>query len=140
MTQTRQFPNQQARPFSSAETEISGAMPHHDCGMFDHMISGASELSRWMLALVVAALFVVAVPVAFDNQAGLVAVGASVAVLLLSAFAMERSRDLLLLVVVGNSGPSSDERCLRGSFRRQTNPDTDGRPRPRAPGSGLRPA
>lgn len=31
-------------------------------------------------------------------------------------------------------GPPAEERRLRGSFRRQTQPDTAGRPMPRAPG------
>lgn len=104
------------------------------------MVDGASSLSRWTLALVLATFFVVVAPIALDNQAGLVAVGASVALLLVSAITLHRTRDVLVLVVVGHTGPASDERCLRGSFRRQSNPDTDGRPRPRAPGNGLRPA
>jgi hypothetical protein len=107
--------------------------------MFSSMTDGASALSRWMLAFVIGTFFAVIAPIALDNQAGLVAVGASVALLLVSAIALHRMRDVLVLVVVGHTGPASDERCLRGSFRRQTNPDTDGRPRPRAPGSCLRP-
>lgn len=39
------------------------------------------------------------------------------------------------------SGPVADERCRRGEFRRQSSPDTPGRPqRARAPGNGPRPA
>jgi len=38
------------------------------------------------------------------------------------------------------AGLISDERRLHGSFRRLTSPDTPGRPRPRAPGAGFRPA
>jgi hypothetical protein len=38
------------------------------------------------------------------------------------------------------AGLVSDERRLHGSFRRLSSPDTPGRPRPRAPGAGSRPA
>ncbi|MBS9371365.1 DUF6412 domain-containing protein [Rhodococcus sp. B50] len=34
-------------------------------------------------------------------------------------------------------GPISEERRLRGGFRRHSHPDTAGRPRPRSPGSVL---
>ncbi|BDB61507.1 MULTISPECIES: DUF6412 domain-containing protein [Rhodococcus] len=34
-------------------------------------------------------------------------------------------------------GPTSEERRLRGGFRRHSHPDTAGRPRPRSPGSVL---
>jgi hypothetical protein len=40
---------------------------------------------------------------------------------------------------VAGTGPVADERRLHGAFRRLTSPDSPGRPRPRAPGAGLRP-
>lgn len=39
------------------------------------------------------------------------------------------------LVLAFSNGPSSEERALRGSFRRQQRPDEAGRPMPRAPGA-----
>lgn len=45
------------------------------------------------------------------------------------------SRPLLFPALTAPSnGPPAEERRLRGSFRRQTHPDTAGRPMPRAPG------
>ena len=38
------------------------------------------------------------------------------------------------------AGLISDERRLHGSSRRLSSPDTPGRPRPRVPGAGFRPA
>ncbi len=58
--------------------------------------------------------------------AGLIAVALAVA---------GTSRPILLPVVTASAGPpGSARRCLRGSFLPQSNPDTPGRPRPRAPG------
>ncbi|MGV9616753.1 DUF6412 domain-containing protein, partial [Nocardia xishanensis] len=37
-------------------------------------------------------------------------------------------------LVVARGGPPSAQRRRRGSYLRQSNPDTAGRPRPRAPG------
>ncbi|AOW92265.1 hypothetical protein BFN03_04845 [Rhodococcus sp. WMMA185] len=64
-----------------------------------------------------------------------VAVGAAVAILLLLAVTGSESRSPLYLLTASVSGPHGEERRLRGAFRRQSAPDTPGRPRrPRAPG------
>ncbi|MGY4098219.1 DUF6412 domain-containing protein [Nocardia sp. R16R-3T] len=62
-------------------------------------------------------------------------VGAAVALVLLLALTGHRLRSPLHLPTESESGPQRDERRLRGAFRRQSAPDTPGRPRrPRAPG------
>ncbi|MGH3983938.1 MAG: DUF6412 domain-containing protein [Pseudonocardiaceae bacterium] len=90
-----------------------------------------------MLTLVVVMLAALAALAA--NTPGDVAVlGTAIAALLISAWALRLGRDRVALAAIANAdGPTGDERCLRGSFRRQSNPDTPGRPRrPRAPDTG----
>ncbi|MGF7120449.1 DUF6412 domain-containing protein [Rhodococcus sp. AG1013] len=85
----------------------------------------------WMavLALVVAAT-------AIDGPAAVV--GATVAVLLLLAVAGQSVLPRLHSLTESASGPPREEQRLRGAFRRQSAPDTPGRPRrPRAPGQVL---
>lgn len=63
------------------------------------------------------------------------AVGAAVAVAVIIAIAGRSSVPQLHLVTATAIGPPSEEKRLRGAFRRQSAPDTPGRPRrPRAPG------
>ena len=72
------------------------------------------------------------------NLTAVTAITAILTIAVLVAFAA-RSPSLTLGSAVG-SGPVSDERRLHGAFRRVSNPDTPGRPRPRAPGWVVRPA
>lgn len=65
---------------------------------------------------------------------------ADVALVLVAALAalvllVHRVDVLTLLHRQPNSGPTAEERHLRGSFRRQHRPDAPGRPQPRAPGA-----
>ncbi|WP_188544092.1 DUF6412 domain-containing protein [Rhodococcoides trifolii] len=92
---------------------------------------------RWLLlmALPLAALFGAADVQTSVGIVGAVAVAALVAALAFHVAGQERSA-----LFAPTTGPASDERCLHGSFRRQSSPDAPGRPQPRAPGTGLRPA
>lgn len=62
--------------------------------------------------------------------AGLVIALAAVVALVL----VWRADDLLFGRCRTTRGPTSEEKRLRGAFRRHSHPDTPGRPRPRAPG------
>lgn len=63
------------------------------------------------------------------------AVGAAVAIVVLLAFAGRGSAAPGNARAIAGSGPPDEEKRLRGAFRRQSFPDTPGRPRrPRAPG------
>ncbi|WP_051407219.1 DUF6412 domain-containing protein [Nocardia sp. CNY236] len=61
-------------------------------------------------------------------------VGAAIALVLLLAIAGHSARSRAGLPADGAAGPRREEKLLRGAFRRQSAPDTPGRPRPRAPG------
>lgn len=91
---------------------------------------------RTLLILLLPTIAMIAAPVPVDTQGSLLLFGAALSVLLSTAFTLHR--DLLPSFVLSTVGPAADERCRRGVFRRQSNPDTPGRPRPRAPGHGLR--
>ena len=85
------------------------------------------------------------IKVVFSNAAdtqGHVAVASLAVVLLASTLVLRGHRDHLASADFGAAcGLAEDERCRRGAFRRQSSPDTPGRPqRPRAPGNGPRPA
>ncbi|MGW0183267.1 DUF6412 domain-containing protein [Nocardia sp. NPDC003345] len=76
---------------------------------------------------------VVATTAGLDGPAG--AVGAAVTVLVVLAFAARRAAVRLRAGIATAAGPPREDRRLRGAFRRQSAPDTPGRPRlPRAPG------
>lgn len=76
-----------------------------------------------------------------SGQLNLTAFTTVAAVLAVAVLVVVAARGpLLALGTAANTGPVSDERRLRGAFRRVSNPDTPGRPRPRAPGSVVRPA
>lgn len=63
------------------------------------------------------------------------AVGAAVVLAIVIALAGRGAALPLRIPVTAASGPPSEEQRLRGAFRRQSAPDTPGRPRlPRAPG------
>lgn len=64
-----------------------------------------------------------------------VAVAVAVMALAVLSCALVLGRAALPSAVASSTGPVADTRCLRGAFRRQTSPDTPGRPRPRAPGA-----
>ncbi len=92
-----------------------------------------------MLAWVTALLILLPhAPGAPGNLALVTAVAAALTVAVLVACLDYRQHASSRTVVA--AGLVSDERRLRGSFRRLSSPDTPGRPRPRAPGAGARPA
>lgn len=76
----------------------------------------------------------------FAVQGHVAVVSVTVLVLLASVFVLTgRHERLILHGIASDDEPSDDERCLRGSFRRMTSPDTPGRlGRPRAPGEVRR--
>jgi hypothetical protein len=95
-------------------------------GMLRALIAPASPLLSVILAVAV-------LPTAV-NQHSVVAAVAVAAFAVLSC-ALILGRAALPSTVASSAGPVADTRCLRGAFRRQTSPDTPGRPRPRAPGA-----
>lgn len=97
-------------------------------------------MTRALYALVLSLVFALAVAPQAHADAG--SVGVALAVLVLASLALvAASRDALTTLAPAVTGrPAGDERCLHGSFRHQSSPDAPGRPRPRAPGAGHRPA
>lgn len=71
-----------------------------------------------------------------DPSVDTAAVGLVVAALLLTGLAALAGRPAVVPQAATPVMATGDERCLRGSFRPQSNPAAPGRPRPRAPGSG----
>ncbi|MFJ1460281.1 DUF6412 domain-containing protein [Nocardia sp. N2S4-5] len=98
------------------------------------MTSRIRSAALVLCALVVSALAALVMPVGEPNA--LVAVGAA-AVVALAVVAAHTARATMLPVVVHAGPPVSAQRRRRGSFLRQSNPDTAGRARPRAPGHGA---
>lgn len=97
-------------------------------------------MQRLLGALVAASLVVplLTAPAATGNATGL---GVAVAVLLLAGLTLVGEfRHTAPSAVCTATGPTADERCLRGSFRLHNRPDAPGRQRPRAPGDGPLPA
>jgi hypothetical protein len=88
-----------------------------------------------VLVLVVPALALIAAPA--DEPVALAAFGVLAAALVFALITL-RSTQRLPLLVARCGPPPSAQRRRRGSFLRQSNPDTAGRPRPRAPGSAAR--
>ncbi|WP_219912808.1 MULTISPECIES: DUF6412 domain-containing protein [unclassified Rhodococcus (in: high G+C Gram-positive bacteria)] len=74
---------------------------------------------------------------AFAPNGPATAIGATVTVLALLAIAGRSAIEPLCLLFAPSTGPARDEQRRRGSFRRQSSPDTPGKPQPRAPGTHL---
>ncbi|MGW4736958.1 DUF6412 domain-containing protein [Nocardia xishanensis] len=82
-----------------------------------------------VFACLATALALLAAPL--PEHAALAALG----VLAAAVFAMVALHGAAVApLVVARGGPPSAQRRRRGSYLRQSNPDTAGRPRPRAPG------
>lgn len=94
-------------------------------------------MTRWSVALFSLAIVVLTVdmPAIFGNATLLGMTAAVVVVAVTLALCVGRSGKVRALVIA-TTGPAVDERRLRGAFHRQSRPDTPGRPRARAPGSG----
>ncbi|MET8874815.1 DUF6412 domain-containing protein [Nocardia sp. NPDC004604] len=96
------------------------------------MFSRVHLVAFAVIALVVPA-FALTAPA--NEPAALAVFGVIAASLALTLAAL---RSPQLPVALAHSGPPpSAQRRRRGSFLRQSNPDTAGRPRPRAPGSAA---
>ncbi|OUS96369.1 DUF6412 domain-containing protein [Rhodococcus sp. NCIMB 12038] len=95
----------------------------------------AQGLNIVQLAWVAVLALVIAATLAIDGPTAIV--GAAVAIVFLLAVA-GHARSPLHLLTEPATGPPREEQRLRGAFRRQSAPDTPGRPRlPRAPGRVL---
>ncbi|MGC0362470.1 hypothetical protein ABH922_000454 [Rhodococcus sp. 27YEA15] len=94
-----------------------------------------SAVTRSLLLLLLPLVTLLALP-SLGSPGGAAVLGTAVAVLVVTALSTAPKYELLALHAVSAGGPSGDERCLRGAFRRQSRPDVPGRPQPRAPGSG----
>ncbi|WP_433723262.1 DUF6412 domain-containing protein [Nocardia sp. CA-129566] len=98
------------------------------------MFSRVHLMAFAVVALVVPAFALSAAPA--NEPAALAVFGVIAASLALTLAALQSPRRLGL--ALAHSGPPpSAQRRRRGSFLRQSNPDTAGRPRPRAPGSAA---
>ncbi|WP_433655460.1 DUF6412 domain-containing protein [Nocardia sp. CA-128927] len=95
------------------------------------MISRAQLMAYAVVAFVLPALVLFAIPA---GEPGSVAMVGMVAASLFVALTTLRPAVALPVPQVGSGPPPSAQRRRRGSFLRQSNPDTPGRPRPRAPG------
>lgn len=96
------------------------------------MFTRAQLTAYAVLASVLPALTLLALP---DKPIYLAVVGFVATSLLLTLVSLQATR--LRPILVARCGPPpSAQRRRRGSFLRQSNPDTAGRPRPRAPGIG----
>ncbi|MEV6276938.1 DUF6412 domain-containing protein [Nocardia sp. NPDC051832] len=84
-----------------------------------------------VLACLLPALALFAAPA---NESAALAILGVVAASALLALVSLRSARLLPMRLARSGPPSSAQRRRRGSYLRQSNPDTAGRPRPRAPG------
>lgn len=85
-------------------------------------------------SLAVAALLLLSLLVATPSGSAELALGLVVALAVLVVLTGSVDVGRGMMCVLG-SGPSDEERTLRGSFRRQQRPDEAGRPMPRAPGA-----
>jgi hypothetical protein len=97
------------------------------------MFSRVHLMAFAVFAFVVPALALAAAP--SNEPAALAVFGVIAASLALTLTAFQRTP--LPLAVAHSGPPPSAQRRRRGSFLRQSNPDTAGRPRPRAPGSAA---
>jgi hypothetical protein len=98
------------------------------------MFARAHLLTLAFFAFVAPALALIAAPA--HEPAALAAFGV-IAASLVFALISPQTIQRVPLPVAHSGPPPSAQRRRRGSFLRQSNPDTAGRPRPRAPGSAT---
>ncbi|MDI9914977.1 hypothetical protein B2J88_00255 [Rhodococcus sp. SRB_17] len=96
---------------------------------------GASTVTRSLLLLLLPFIALLAAP-PLSSSGSAAVLGTAIAVFVVAALSASPMYEALQLRAVSSQGPSGDERCLRGAFRRQSSPDAPGRPQPRAPGIG----
>ncbi|MBC7304227.1 MAG: hypothetical protein H5T78_25190 [Nocardia sp.] len=99
--------------------------------MLGGMQARAMVMAYAVLACVLPAFVLISTP--GGEAARMLAFGA-VAAAMVCALVTVTGRSRLPVRVACAGPPRSAQRRLRGSFLRQSNPDTAGRPRPRAPG------
>ena len=100
-------------------------------------MTGRRQCVRPLAAALLTLLLVLFAAPVLSGPPDLAALGVGLVVLVAAAL-LHGTGVVPLARTAGHRGPDGDERQLRGAFRRQTSPDTAGRPRPRAPGTGLR--
>lgn len=101
-------------------------------------MTGRRQCGRPLAAALLTLLLVLFAAPALSVPPDFTALGMALVVLVAAAL-LWGARVVTPARTAGHRGLDGDERQLRGAFRRQTSPDTAGRPRPRAPGTGLRP-
>ncbi|MEV0292044.1 DUF6412 domain-containing protein [Nocardia sp. NPDC050710] len=99
------------------------------------MFTRAQLTAFAVFAFVVPALALLAAP---SSESGSLAVLGAVAASAIFALVSLHAARLQPVAVATAGPPSSAQRRRRGSYLRQSNPDTAGRPRPRAPGMAAR--
>lgn len=99
--------------------------------MLDDMQARAVISAYAVLACVLPAFVLLSTP--GHDTARMLAFGAVAAAMVCALVAITGHRQIPVRVAVAGP-PGSAQRRLRGSFLPQSNPDTAGRPRPRAPG------
>lgn len=98
------------------------------------MLSGVERVRLTVLVSALLATLLVVLP--DDAAPGSVTVLSAALALALSTALVSRAplaRRAALWADVSLDAPARDEKCRRGSFRRQSNPGAPGRVRPRAP-------
>lgn len=79
-------------------------------------------MTRSLLLLLLPFIALLAVP-PLGSSGSAAVLGTAIAVFVVAALATSSKYELLQLCAVSATGPSDDERCLRGAFRRQSSPD-----------------
>ena len=102
-------------------------------------MTGRRQCGRPLAAALLSLLLVLFAAPALIGPPDLAALGVALVVLVAAAL-LHGTGVTPLAWAARHRGPDDDERQLRGAFRRQSSPDAAGRPRPRAPGTGLQPA
>lgn len=116
--------------------QASGWIRQTFCTLAVMQQRSTGTVTRSLLLLLLPVIALLAVP-PLGSSGSAAVLGTAIAVFVVAALATSSKYELLQLCAVSATGPSDDERCLRGAFRRQSSPDAPGRPQPRAPGIGL---
>lgn len=99
------------------------------------MFSWARLTAYAVVAFVVPGLALLAAPA---GESGALAILGVVAATAIFAMVSPHAVRLRALAATASGPPPSAQRRRRGTYLRQSNPDTAGRPRPRAPGATMR--
>lgn len=91
----------------------------------------STDVLGFLLLWALVSLFAFSPAVPGDTLGSLLA-GVLVTLVVIAALTVRRTDDLLFGLSRTPRGPTVAEQRLRGAFRRQSRPDTPGRPRPRS--------